>query len=257
MISWLWTTRKSNQRQTQILTLKRKSEQKISIVKYDWQEIYNLMIKFKKEVIEHHRKHDKWSNVARLLFHEIDVVKSTNLIVIFDMKIKIYFYQMFDAFVMLEMKMILNERWNANDMSLEKTNTTSRSRDRMTRANVKHKQLNHWLWSHSIVNWREIENRSNEFAKTRIEQNIYSTKHLKTFKRRMRSVSREKNERLNVRVWMSIQSHDFNFVRKSIWFSHRWRWYRNDVSRSRNIWISMMSTSNEEFDTHTMTKHCF
>ena len=90
--------------------IKKKEWAKSSTVKYDWQEIYNLIIKFKKEVIEHYREHNKWSNVARLFFHDDNVTKSKNLIVIFDIKIKVYFYQIFDAFVMLEMKMILNER---------------------------------------------------------------------------------------------------------------------------------------------------
>ena len=73
---------------------------------------------------KHHEKYNdsKWIDAIRALLHKLNEKISKNLIIIFDLKIKVFFYQLLDMWVELKMKKILNEEMNCDDSKLKKIN---------------------------------------------------------------------------------------------------------------------------------------
>jgi hypothetical protein len=71
-------------------------------------------------VTEHLHDKDRWKNCARLFCHDHKNINFKSRIRIKDCFVDFYLYQVFEIFVMFEMKMFQHEDYNANDMSLKK-----------------------------------------------------------------------------------------------------------------------------------------
>ena len=78
----------------------------------------------KLDCTEHHEKYNdnKWIDAIRAFFYKSNEKASKNLIIIFDLKIKVSFYQLLGMWIELEMKEILNEEMNCDDSKLKKVN---------------------------------------------------------------------------------------------------------------------------------------
>ena len=74
------------------------------------------------DCIKHHEKYNdsKWIDAIQILLYESNERISKNLIIILDLKIKVFFYQLFDMWIELKMKKILNEKMNCDDSKLKK-----------------------------------------------------------------------------------------------------------------------------------------
>ena len=80
-----------------------------------------LLVSVKLTVTEHLHKKECWKRCARLFFHDSDNVYADQRICISDLQTSLYLYQIFEVFVMFEMKMFQREDYNADEIRLEKT----------------------------------------------------------------------------------------------------------------------------------------
>jgi hypothetical protein len=69
---------------------------------------------------KHLHDKNKWKNYARLFYHDHQNINFKSRIQIKDCFVDFYLYQVFEIFVMFEMKMFQHEDYNANDMNLRK-----------------------------------------------------------------------------------------------------------------------------------------
>ena len=80
-----------------------------------------LLASVKLTVTEYLHEKEHWKRCARLFFHNSDNVYADQRICISDLQISLYLYQVFEVFIMFEMKMFQREDYNADEMRLEKT----------------------------------------------------------------------------------------------------------------------------------------
>ena len=71
--------------------------------------------------VEHLSDSDRWKKVIRLFLHDENKIVFIECIKIKDLVTKLYLYQVFNIFVMIEMKMWQNDEYLADEMRLEKT----------------------------------------------------------------------------------------------------------------------------------------
>jgi hypothetical protein len=69
---------------------------------------------------KHLHDKNKWKNCTRLFCHDHQNINFKSRIRIKDCFVDFYLYQVFEIFVMFEMKMFQHEDYNANDMNLRK-----------------------------------------------------------------------------------------------------------------------------------------
>ncbi len=73
-------------------------------------------------VTKHLHEEDRRQNYAQLFLHDFNHVESQSCIHLQRMNTLLFLYQTFEIFVMFKMKMFMKEKFNVNDMSLEKIN---------------------------------------------------------------------------------------------------------------------------------------
>ncbi len=81
-----------------------------------------LMTKISLTVTKHFHEENKWWNYAWLFLHDFNHVESSSCIYLQRMNTSLFLYQAFEIFVMFKMKMFMKEKFNVDDMSLEKIN---------------------------------------------------------------------------------------------------------------------------------------
>jgi hypothetical protein len=86
----------------------------------DWWNKTSFMKLVNSIVTKHLHDKNKWENYARFFCHDFVNINFKSRIRIKDCSTDFYLYQVFEIFVMFEMKMFQNEEYNANDMSLKK-----------------------------------------------------------------------------------------------------------------------------------------
>ena len=79
---------------------------------------------YKLDCTKHYEKYNnnKWIDATQVFLHKLNEKISKNLIIIFDLKIKVSFYQLLDMWIELKIKKILNEEMNYDDRKLKKIN---------------------------------------------------------------------------------------------------------------------------------------
>ena len=80
-----------------------------------------LLISVKLTVTEHLHKKEHWKRCARLFFYNSDNVYADQRICISDLQTSLYLYQIFEVFVIFEIKMFQREDYNVDKIRLEKT----------------------------------------------------------------------------------------------------------------------------------------
>jgi hypothetical protein len=86
----------------------------------DWWNKTSFMKLVNSIVTKHLHDKNRWKNCARFFCHDLANINSKSRIRIKDCSTDFYLYQVFEIFVMFEMKMFQNEEYNANDMNLKK-----------------------------------------------------------------------------------------------------------------------------------------
>ena len=70
--------------------------------------------------VEHVSDSDRWKRAIRLFLHDKNKIVFIEHIKIKDLVTKLYLYQVFDIFIMIEMKTWQNDEYLADEMRLEK-----------------------------------------------------------------------------------------------------------------------------------------
>ncbi len=76
---------------------------------------------------EHLHKSGRWNRCAQLFFHNSDNIDFDERIHISGLLTPLYLYQVFEVFMMFEMKLFQDKDYNADNMRLEKVHCTSNS----------------------------------------------------------------------------------------------------------------------------------
>jgi len=76
---------------------------------------------------EHLHESGHWDRCAQLFFHNLDNIGSDERIHISGLLTSLYLYQVFEVFMMFEMKLFQGRGYNVNNMRLEKVHCTSNS----------------------------------------------------------------------------------------------------------------------------------
>jgi hypothetical protein len=86
----------------------------------DWWNKTSFMKLVNSIVTKHLHDKNKWENYTRFFCHDFANINFKSRIQIKDCSTDFYLYQVFEIFVMFEIKMFQNEEYNANDMNLRK-----------------------------------------------------------------------------------------------------------------------------------------
>ncbi len=76
---------------------------------------------------EHLHESGCWDRCAQLFFHNLSNIDSDERIHISGLLTPLYLYQVFEVFMMFEMKLFQDKGYNVNNMKLEKVHCTSNS----------------------------------------------------------------------------------------------------------------------------------